>query len=1090
MQPRFNKTIFEISGALVALSLGSGGAIAVASPAPATASPATASPAAASSQPSPATFPLAPSPALIIAQGTPTAQQNQAERHFKRGIQQFQGRQLEAALKSWETALKLYRELGDRPGEAKTLGNLGNVFYSLRRYKLAVDFHRAHHKIAVELGDRQAEASSLGNLGNAYYSLEKLDQAIELHNQSLSIARDIGDRRLEAYALGNLGLAYRSLKQYEQAIDFHNQHRALSRSLGDRSGEASSLVNIGVAHFSLGQYEQAIEFYQQALAVKRAIGDRSGEASSLARIGNAYYALRQYEKAIELYNQSQKLRRSLGDRWGQAKSLGSIGNAYYALGEYQRAIEFHNRSRTISRDLGNFRGQLRSLSNLGNAYDALGQYQRAIRVQRQSLDIARKIGDYQGEANALGNLGNAYDSLGQYQRAIEFHNKSLKIKRSIGDRRGEANSLGNLGNVYDALGQYDRAIEFHNQSLNIDREVGDRQGEANSLGNLGNAYFVLGRHQRAIDFHNQALGLKRNADDQKGTATSLGNLGLAYHALGQHDRAIEFYNQSLEIAQSIGDRRGAAASLGNLGNVHSALGQHDRAVEFHSQSLRIARRVGDRPGEASALGNLGNTYSALGQLKQAESSLRQSLAVTEAIAADLGTNDRNRVSFFETGAATYSALQHLLVQQNKVGAALEIADRSRARSLTAFLAVSGGKKSSTAPRPAPRSASDSALNLSQIKRLARDRNATLVTYSIVDRSVYIWVVSPSGELNFATADPEEAGLSLRESVRNIRSAASIGGRGGQEFSPDKYRLDLRTVRGGNSDSPWVGRPENLKQGYSLLIKPIESYLPQEPGSRVIVVPHRELGTVPFAALIDDQNRFLIDRYTITVTPSLQTLQTLQGTRNTATGQPLIVGNPTPIPGEAAELGPLPSAEAEAQAIAQKLNATPVLGREATEAHIKSKLSDASILHFATHGIIPRSDSDLNSWLALANVTNDGEEDNKLTLSEVFNTQLNAQLAVLSACNTNSGEISGEGVLGLARAFLKAGVPTVVASSWKVPDRETKILMEEFYAQLLTGKTYAEALRAAQLKIRAQSPNPFKWAAFSVIGEGDRTLELP
>ncbi|MEM9772036.1 MAG: CHAT domain-containing protein, partial [Cyanobacteria bacterium P01_D01_bin.73] len=169
---------------------------------------------------------------------------------------------------------------------------------------------------------------------------------------------------------------------------------------------------------------------------------------------------------------------------------------------------------------------------------------------------------------------------------------------------------------------------------------------------------------------------------------------------------------------------------------------------------------------------------------------------------------------------------------------------------------------------------------------------------------------------------------------------------------------------------------------------------------------------------------------------------------------------------------------------------PILGRQATEATIKSQLANASILHFATHGIIPKSDRDLNSWLALANVSPNDNEDSKLTIAEIFNSKLSAQLAVLSACDTNSGEVSGEGVLGLARAFLKAGVPTVVASSWKVPDRETQILMEEFYDQLLAGKTYAEALRAAQLKVRADSPNPFNWAAFSVIGEGDRTLELP
>ena len=117
-------------------------------------------------------------------------------------------------------------------------------------------------------------------------------------------------------------------------------------------------------------------------------------------------------------------------------------------------------------------------------------------------------------------------------------------------------------------------------------------------------------------------------------------------------------------------------------------------------------------------------------------------------------------------------------------------------------------------------------------------------------------------------------------------------------------------------------------------------------------------------------------------------------------------------------------------------------------------------------------------------------DGRLTLTEIFNTTLNAQIAVLSACNTNSGEVTGEGVLGLARAFLKAGVPAVVASLWQVPDQSTQLLMEAFYQELLKGETYADALRTAQLKGRAQSPTPRDGAAFMVIGDGDRTLEQP
>ncbi|MCG9885895.1 MAG: CHAT domain-containing protein [Cyanobacteria bacterium] len=119
---------------------------------------------------------------------------------------------------------------------------------------------------------------------------------------------------------------------------------------------------------------------------------------------------------------------------------------------------------------------------------------------------------------------------------------------------------------------------------------------------------------------------------------------------------------------------------------------------------------------------------------------------------------------------------------------------------------------------------------------------------------------------------------------------------------------------------------------------------------------------------------------------------------------------------------------------------------------------------------------------------DGQNDGKLDLSEVFDSNLSAELAVLSACDTNRGQVIGEGVIGLGRAFPKAGTPTVVASLWKVPDEQTAMLMEAFYEELLAGRDRADALRLAQLKVREQYPNPHYWAAFVLIGEGDRPLD--
>ncbi|MGB7313831.1 MAG: tetratricopeptide repeat protein, partial [Nodosilinea sp.] len=145
----------------------------------------------------------------------------EAGRLLQQGIQQFNVSQFREALRAWEQALEIYRDIQDRGGEGAALGNLGVAYDSLGDYRQAIDFHEQDLAIAREIGDRGGEGGALGNLGVAYDNLGDYRQAIDFHEQHLAIAREIGDRGGEGGALGNLGIAYDSLGDYRQAIDFH-----------------------------------------------------------------------------------------------------------------------------------------------------------------------------------------------------------------------------------------------------------------------------------------------------------------------------------------------------------------------------------------------------------------------------------------------------------------------------------------------------------------------------------------------------------------------------------------------------------------------------------------------------------------------------------------------------------------------------------------------------------------------------------------------------------------------------------------------------------------------------------------------------
>jgi CHAT domain-containing protein/lipoprotein NlpI len=756
----------------------------------------------------------------------------------------------------------------------------------------------------------------------------------------------------------------------------------------------------------------------------------------------------------------------------RALELSQQAEQLYQVGRLQEALTLWEEALVIFRAIGDRKVEGTMRNNIGAVYYHQGQHRLALEQYQHALAIRRAVGDHVGEITTLNNIGTVYDRQGQYGLMLEHYQQALTIAREVGDRAGEGTTLNNIGVVYRRQGQYGLALEQYQQALAIRRAVGDRAGEGTTLNNIGLVYRRQGQYRLALEQYQQALTIARAVGDRADEGTTLNNIGLVYHSQGQSDLALDQFQQSLVIRRAVGDRANEGATLNNIGLVYHSQGRYGLVLEQFQQALAILREVGDRAGEGLMLNNIGYFYRDLNDLDRAASFFQQSLTVTDAIEREIGQQDHSRIAFFETRSFTYTRLTQVLASQQKNDRALEIADRARARSLTEFL------NPSTAENPR------SDLTFEDMQRMARDRDATILVYAIIEKEIYIWAVTPAGEIAFEKVDPEALGIPITAVADRARQAANFPSNN-FAFSQEKYRLDLQATRssGVGEDGLFAEDPEHLKRIYRLLIQPIEAHLPNDSGARLLIVPHRELGTVPFAALLDERDRFLVDRYAISVTPSLQVLDTVSRQRPAVIGPALVVGNPSPMPNL---LDPLPASETEATAIAALLNTTPLLNRQATETAVKQQLATARILHLATHGVLETDDRGVeNAWLAFGP---DGQNDGKLDLSEVFDSNLSAELAVLSACDTNRGDTAGEGVIGLGRAFLKAGTPTVVASLWKVPDQQTASLMEAFYEELLAGRDRADALRLAQLKVREQYPNPRYWAAFVLIGEGDRPLD--
>ncbi|MEW5859572.1 MAG: CHAT domain-containing protein [Cyanobacteriota bacterium] len=824
--------------------------------------------------------------------------------------------------------------------------------------------------------------------------------------------------------------------------------QALAQTPDARKAEADRLLQQGIEQAQTGQVEAALQSWQQALSLYQEIKDRFGEGNSLGNLGIAYQSLGDYAKAIEYQQQHLAIAREIKDRFGEGNSLSNLGNAYHYLGDYVKAIEYHQQRLAIAKIIKDRLGEGGSLGNLGNAYDSLGDYAKAIDYYQQSLAIAREIKDRLGEGGSLGNLGNAYYSLGDYAKAIEYYQKCLAIAKIIKNRFGEGQSLGNLGVAYDSLGDYAKAIEYQQQRLTIAREIKDRLGEGQSLGNLGNTY----------------------------------------RSLGDYAKAIEYQQQRLTIAREIKDRRGEGNALLSLGNAYYFLEDYAKAIDYYQQSLAIAREIKDRLGEGLSLNNLGGAFQKSGNLAQAEKTLRAGIEVKESLRERLGDNDAYKVSIFEEQAGTYRLLQEVLIAQNQPTAALEVSERGRARAFVELLATRFSATSSAQPN-----VSTSPPNIQQIQQIAQQQNATLVEYSIIynnfkiqgkeeshESELYIWVIPPTGEVAFRRVDLkplwQQQNTSLAELVVNSRESMGVRGRGLRVIA----RLDETT------------QINRLQQLHQLLIQPIADLLPTEPNARVIFIPQQSLFLVPFAALQDANNKYLIEQHTILTAPSIQVLELTRQQRQQvprSAKDVLVVGNPT-MPSLAPEIGekptqlpPLPGAEKEAIEIARLLNTTALTGKQATESAVVQQMPKAKMIHLATHGLLDDFQK-LGIPGAIA-LTPSGKDDGFLTASEILNFKLNAQLVVLSACDTGQGKVTGDGVIGLSRSLITAGVPSVIVTLWSIPDNPSAFLMTEFYRNLQQNPDKAQALRSAMLTTMKQYPNqPSAWAAYTLIGEAE------
>jgi CHAT domain-containing protein/Tfp pilus assembly protein PilF len=901
----------------------------------------------------------------------------------------------------------------------------------------------------------------------------------------------------------------------------------VSPSVATQSNEVAALelLNEGKALFFEGTEQamrQAVTKYLEALTIYRELSNVEGQGIMLTLLAEVYEKLGETEKALDSYQQALPLWGSINERRNVCYILNSLGEGYLNLRNIGKALESHQKALTIAQDLRDDALLARTYNGFGTLYYSSGDNPKAIDNFKLAQRHARLANRPSDEATSHLGLGLISLSQGEFRAAIESYDRALEIYRQDKNVRGTAIALMNTGGIYYSLNDYKAALRKFDEARQAAAAGNERDLEVALLINIGAIYDDTGEADKALELYGQALDKSSSIGFPQGEVAILNNIGRVYQRLDEYERALSFYQRALSRGDEIGfDPHIKAVLLHNSGFIYQKLGKTKLALQKYLESLEIKRTIGFRQFEGNTLAMIGDLYENEGLLEKALEYYQQAIQVSEKIHEDAGLEEFKTSVAHQTFNVYHRALL-LLSRFEKKTEAFALSEKGRARTFLDQL-------SNTQLRPQAGADTRLIARQQELLREIREINQQLTEENIKPGALLRGDFGRSLEMRLDLKQREYNEVLIQLKASNPEYASLVSG---ATLSLDEVRahlddettlLDYFVTRGKTlvfiikRDSfvmkeLWISEKDltnaynsfrsfptldeldlsNLQKLYQSLIAPIKPNLTTR---RIGIIPHGVLNYVPFPALVSGENskgnngspHYLIDDYTIFYLPSASVLPFIERKSKNGTDRLLAVSQ-----SQAQGLAILNTTDDVAESVAKLYRPASQVIKPPTESSLRRLVGGSNSLFIAAHGKLDITNP-LFSRIILdpdrpgnggAPQSKSNENDGFLEVHEVYELDLkNMGLVVLSACQTQLGKrYAGDDIVGLNRAFIYAGTPTVVASLWSVKEKQTGELMNSFYKHFKCGMSKAEALRAAQIETRSHHPHPYFWAAFVLTGD--------
>ena len=667
-----------------------------------------------------------------------------------------------------------------------------------------------------------------------------------------------------------------------------------------------------------------------------------------------------------------------------------------------------------------------------------GEYSRAQAFFEKSLQFARQQKDPFEEAHALLALSNAALEEEYFDEAIEFSKAAYQTGEMIGARLIMEGALGNQGWACYKTGDSDRALDLFVQANRSAQELGNLFDEVKWLTNIGYIYLDASRFALAEDYYRQSLDLARKIDSKEDVLNALVALAFVTERVGQLDLARQYSDEAISLARADGNRVDELYPMLAKGQVALRTGDSVQAEQIFRE-IATDPKV-DPSLQWEAQHELAGVYENEHRFPDAERTYRTALSSFETARSSLHHEDF-QLPFMANGAQLYDDYIHFLLEQGKTVEALQTAEYSRAHTLAEGLGLAQ-KRSSRGPATA------------NPQNLARDAGGTILFYWLGPKQSCLWSITKD-EVKLFQLPP----------------AAEI------DAAVQSYRKALLGPR----DVLQTANPDGSKL-FDILVGPAKRAIASN--ARVIVIPDGSLNGLNFETLLVSEPKlhYWIEDVTVVNASSLRLLAASRNSSHDKAGKLLLIGDAVaPDP----EYGELP--EAALEMIDIEKHFAPAERQVYTRAqatapsYLHSSPEQFAYIHFVAHGTASRL-SPLDSAVILSKAS--AEQDSfKLYARDIVRHPLHAELVTISTCyGAGSRAYTGEGLVGLSWAFLRAGAHNVIGALWEVSDTSTPRLMDQLYDELKQGRSPEAALRSAKLSLLHSDGvfrKPFYWAPFQL-----------